>query len=356
MNRTRAHAAPSCLVVAVDGGARASCAPLAELRGVRAVEWGPLGAGACDAAAWAAMFAGARTLVCGTSDSAQGRAVESAARRGARSAGLRIVALEDFPGNYWDVDGGAADVVVAESEACAAHYRALLRERCPDIWVVPAPRYDALRRRSRELRERYAGRARLPRRVLWAGQPETADAVATLRRVLPALERLGVGLLFRAHPRDEGLARGDYRWLLGRAATGAGDVRDVTALALEDCLTLAPGLVLTQFSSIGVEAGFHGIPAVNLLYADAGARSLREKKGLSAPPWCASGASFLLREPGGEYELLRLALDDERARADAIAAFDRYFCTQAAGLPALESRLYNEKLIESMPSGACADD
>jgi len=333
-------------VVAVDGGARASCAPLLAVPGIAEATWAAMGAGAEDASAWAAPLGGARALICGTSDSAQGRAIEGAARRAARRAGLRIVAVEDFPGNYWDLAGGEADAVVTESEASAAHLHGRLRERCPALWILPSPRYDALRARSAGLRARYARRDRRARRVLWAGQPETADALATLRRLLPALAESGVGLLFRAHPRDPGFARGDYRALLAGAAL---EVRDATPMALDECLALAPELVLTQFSSIGVEAGFHGIPSLHLLYEDAGARSLRAKKGLSEPPWCASGAAFVLRAEGGERALLRSALDDEAARDRAIAAFDRYFAREGAGLPALVSRLYNEKFIEPPP-------
>ncbi len=257
---------------------------------------------------------------------------------------MRVVALEDFPGNYWDLGGGEADIVVVESEAAADLSLARLGIRCPELWVSPSPRYDEMRRRLPALRRRYAQRDRTQRLVLWAGQPETDDAVATLLRALPALQQLGAALLFRAHPRDPGRARGEYRWLLDGGAVQA---RDVTALPLEVCLALAPELVLTQFSSVGVEAGFHGIPTAHLLYPDAGGKSLRDKKGLSAPPWCAEGAAFLLELPGGEAELLRTALGDDHARARVIASFDEYFRAQAEALPALGTRLYNHGLIES---------
>lgn len=255
-----------------------------------------------------------------------------------------MVALEDVPGNYWDLEGGEADIVVVESEAAAALCRVRLGVRCPELWVGPSPRYDKMRRRLPEWRRRYAQRDRAQRLVLWAGQPETDDAVATLLRALPALQLLGAALLFRAHPRDPGHARGEYRWLLDGGAVRA---RDVTAMPLEECLALAPELVLTQFSSVGVEAGFHGIPTAHLLYPDAGAKSLREKKGLSVPPWCADGAAFLLELPGGEADLLRTALGDGGARARVISAFDAYFRAHAEALPALGTRLYNHGLIES---------
>jgi len=97
-------------------------------------------------------------LFCGTSDSAEGRAIEAAARRASCAAGLRVVALEDFPGNYWDLDGGEADLFVVESDAAAAVCRARIGDRCPELWISPSPRYDALRRRVSELRQRCAQR------------------------------------------------------------------------------------------------------------------------------------------------------------------------------------------------------
>lgn len=331
-------------VLAVDDGPRASCRPLLALGGSVALD--DAAQGAQIPKHWAAEYrrTGTRTLICGTSDSVEGRAIESAARRAARAGGLRVVALEDFPGNYWDLEGGAADIVVVESEAAANLARARLGIRCPELWISPSPRYDASRRRLAESRRRYAQRDRTQRLVLWAGQPETDDAVATLRRALPALQQSGAALLFRAHPRDPGRARGEYRWLLDDGAIPA---RDVTGLPLGECLALAPELVLTQYSSVGVEAGFHGIPTVHALYPDVGGKSLRRKKGYSALPWCADGAAILLELPGGEAELLRTALWDDEARARVIASFDEYFRAQAEALPALGTRLYNHGLIES---------
>ena len=287
----------------------------------------------------------ARTLFCGTSDSAPGLEAEAAARRMARAAGLRVVALEDFPGNYRDLQGGAADIVVVESEAAAELCRARLGGRCPELWVSPSPRYDGVRRQTLELRRRYARRDRARRLVLWAGQPETSDAVSTLRRALPALQRSRATILFRAHPRDSGYERGEYRWLLDSRAI---EVRDVTAWPLAECLALFPELVLTQFSSVGVEAGFHGIPAIHLLYADVGGQCLRVKKGYSVPPWCETGAAFLVRQPGGEDEVLGRALGNDEGRDRAIAAFDQYFSVREEAMPALGARLYNHGFIDSV--------
>ena len=283
-------------------------------------------------------------LVCGTSDSAQGRAIEAAGRRAARAAGVRLVALEDYPGNYGDIPGGEADLLIVESEGAAQLHSSRLGRRCPTTWICPAPRYDAYRRDAVRLRARYAERDPAARSVLWAGQPETADALATLRRVGPALELLGVEMLFRAHPRDPGYRDGAYQGLFAELGI---PVRDVTAYPLEDCFSLAPELLLTQFSTVAVEAGFHGIPSVYLLYADIGAKTLRAKKGYDAPLGCEAGAAILLCDQGGEAQVLRKAISDPQVRVEMLAAFDRYYSTTGETLGGLLAHLYNQGIIST---------
>lgn len=336
-------------VLAVDDGARACCRPLLGIP--RSVWFDPASSRAAEAGFWIETLraSGLRSLFCGTSDSEGGRAVESAVRRAARRVGVRIVALEDFPGNYWHLEAGEADVLVADSEASATHHRQRLGTRCPEIWVCPSPRYDAQRRAAPELRRRYASRTSARRAVLWAGQPETGDAIATLRQVLPALAGEGVELLFRAHPRDRGYPSGEYRSLFASSRIA---VTDVTSLALGDCLALAPEALLTQFSSVGVEAGFHGIPSVHLLYPDAGGKTVHARKGYSVPPWCASGAALLIDRVEQQDDVIRRALHDDGVRDQTLRAFDDYFSTHAETLPVLYKRLYSHGFIDSMaPAG-----
>ena len=318
-------------VLAVDDGPRACCAPLLSVPGFVSLDSSSLPPGA-------------RALFCGTSDSAKGRAIETAARRAARKARVSVVALEDYPGNYSDVEGGEADLLIVESEFAADMHRERLPARCPAIWVCPAPRYDEYRRNVARLRASYAQRDRAARSVLWAGQPETADALATLRRIAPALAPLGAALLFRAHPRDAGYRDDAYASFFSRIGI---PVEDVTARPLEDCFALAPELVLTQFSSVAAEAGFHGIPAVHLLYPDAGGKTLRAKKGFDLPPCCRAGASFLIRDFGAEAATLEQAIDDAGARAQAIEAFDRYYSAHRETLGGLLAYLYNQGIISS---------
>ena len=318
------------VVVAVDDGPRACCAPLLSVSGFVSLETGSLPPQA-------------RALFCGTSDSAKAREIEAAARRAARAARIPVVALEDYPGNYSDVEGGEADLLIVESELAAESDHARLAARCPATWVCPA-RYDDYRRSAARLRASYAQRDRAARLVLWAGQPETAEALATLRRIAPALAPLGATLLFRAHPRDPGYRNGAYGEFFSRAGIA---VRDLTVHSLSECFALAPELVLTQFSSVAAEAGFHGISAVHFLYPDAGRKTLRAKKGYDVPPCCRAGASFLVRDPGSEAATLAQAIGDAEARARTMEAFDRYYSTSRETLGGLLAYLYNQGIISS---------
>jgi hypothetical protein len=311
-------------VLAVDGGPLAACAPLVAMPGFARVEA-------------AAQVRGLRALVCGTSDSDAGRAIENEARRAASAAGIAVAAIEDYAGNYHHLAGAATALLVVESEQAAALQRMRLGANCPPLGVCPSPRFDHLRRGSSALRQAYGKRDRGQRRVLWIGQPETDDALAALACVMPAVSALRLELLFRAHPRDAGYRAGRYAGLA---------MRDVTGLALEECLALHPELVLTQFSSVAVEAGLHGIPTLHVLLADHGGGTLLKRKGYAVPLSCAAGAGFLIDRPELANDVLARAVEDDAARATVMAAFDRYYEPAAETLNRLLAHLYNQGITK----------
>jgi hypothetical protein len=282
---------------------------------------------------------GAGARACGTSDSAGGRAVEGAARRAAARAGIPAVAIEDFPGNYYDVPGGQVALLVVENEAVADFTRARLGAACPSIRTLSPARYDERRRDAPALRAalgarwQEAGRERL---LLWAGQPETRDCLRTLESLLPQARSRAMTVLFKAHPRDPGYRAGVYRELLVHHGTRW---QYVTALAVPEALALAPDLVVTQFSSVAVEAGFHGIPSLSVLLADAGGARLLEKKGYAVPPYCTAGAAAFAHDERELSAALALLLDDRAQREKIIRCFDSYFQTGTPALPALVASL-----------------
>jgi hypothetical protein len=325
------------IFVAVDDGPQQTLEPLA-------AHWSIAIADCADPAAvddsyWeqAIKKAGASVLFCGTSDSSRGREIEPSARRAAAKAGIATVAIEDYPGNYRDVASAHTAMLVVESELVAKLVRSKLGQQCPLVAVVSPPRYDAYRQQAHALRQRvrleWCNRSRGRPSVLWAGQPETADSLATLRALLPAFRSQRVGLLFKAHPRDPGYRAGAYSAVLEGLPW-----RDVTALSVSDALALAPQLVVTQFSSVAIEAGFYGIPSLGVLLPNAGGARLLEKKGYPVPPYCEYGATALADSVQRVEREFSSTLCDETRRARIIRCFDDYFHTSEIMLPKLVAK------------------
>ena len=284
------------------------------------------------------MRTAAAGLVVGTSDSGAGRPIEAAARRTAHARGIAIAAIEDYAGNYCDVADSQTTVLIAESTLSAELYARRLGARCPPIEVFPPARYDSYRRQSERLRSstRASWGGTSAKRVLWAGQPESADCLETLRRIAPALRNLDVEVLIKTHPRDPLHLKGDYEELL---ATFGISVDDVSALSVAASLQLAPQLLITQFSSVAIEAGFFGIPSLHVLFEDVGGRRLQIKKGYSTPTHCRSGAGFVMTTRDHALETMHEALYDEAAREAVIAQFDTVFAIRELIAPRLAARL-----------------
>lgn len=285
-------------LVAGDDGARAALQPLCSF-----------------GANWDTTATTAAALVCGTSQSDSGFALESAARRQAASLGIPIACIEDFPGNYREVDGAPTRLLVVEGEFSERLYRSRLKSP-PPMAVVPPARYDPLRGAAPDPAPHAP-----PYRVLWAGQPETASCLATLERIRDFLRAPDLELLFRAHPRDAGYAAGAYGALLGALAPRC---RDASAAPLAQLLREPLHLVLTQFSSVALEAGFLGVPSAHLLFAGAGADLLVAQKGYLVPMPCDAGASFLVNDTQS-LGILDRALRDAAARRSVLERFRRLY-------------------------------
>ena len=320
----------NALLVAVDAGPRETLLPLAKHLGLEITSDGD----------WPQRVRSQqpRLVVVGTSDSARGRAIEGAARRAAGAAAVPIVAIEDFPGNYAYVEGGEAQLVIVESEPAREIHLRRSGLRGPPAEVFPLCRYDPYRARLTQLRQdtgRSWAAADAPR-VLWAGQPETADSVATLAALAPLLREQRVELLFKAHPRDPGYAEGRYHVLLENAGV---PFLDVTAASVHEALSLAPRLVVTQFSSVAIEAGFYGIPALWVLLPGAGLARLQEKKGCGTPPPCAAGAAAAAFSDATLQVEFGRALHDDACRTRLMRCFDAYFEVHTEAAPKTAARL-----------------
>jgi hypothetical protein len=301
---------------------------------------------------WDALFRlqGARGLVCGTSDSLAGRTLEASARRAATMAGIPVVAIEDFPGNFYEIPGGPVDLLVVESTSVVTLTQRKLGRNCPQTIALGSARYDVLRHAAPSHRATLRDKGMAPDTpvsILWAGQPDTDDCVTTLRALAPILAARTIELLFKAHPRDKGYKAGSYLPLLG--STGI-QFRDVTHLTVEEALLFAPRLVVTQFSSTAIEAGFYGIPSLNVLLPDAGGARLLEKNGFPTPPHCLEGAAAYVARGNELADALSRLLHDETARKSLMHCFDLYFRTDEIMLPHLVASIENLFQIKEFPT------
>lgn len=281
---------------------------------------------------------GVRLLVCGTSGSEAGSMAERDARLAAKDVGIGLACVEDFPGNYIHWDGADADWLVVESEFSVKAYRSR-GGHLPRMGVIPPVRYDHLRGSARET-AKPSGTAT----ILWAGQPETDDAIATLGWLLEVFHGQQYRLLFRAHPRDPGWKAGQYSSLL----RGAGMAwEDVTDEPLSATFHRHIDLTVTQFSSVAIEGGFHGIPALFALLPEAGAGTLKKLKGYSIPSICEEGAGFLVTDRS-QSSVLNGALNDLAERERVMTRFKEVLSTERPTMPLAAALL--DSIIADVPS------
>lgn len=249
-----------------------------------------------------------RGLIRGTSELREAENPERRLAAAFSAAGLPVFVVEDFPGNYTGDPASRLDGLFVEHETTRRHH--LRRGLAADAVIVagnpryaqalpPTPSRAAARKRYKLGREPV---------VLWAGQPDGSLGRRTLKALWPALKREGAVVLYRAHPRDK-----DF----GRPPSRPGvrvPVVDVSAEADPLPALKACDLVVTQFSSLAIEAGRFGIPSLFVLFPEVGRAYLRRRNGMTRLPWCEEGAAFLLEDKKRAGSTLRAALSGKAVR------------------------------------------
>jgi hypothetical protein len=271
-----------------------------------------------------------KAVIRSSSVDVMGYNVEELASVAAERAGIRVFVVEDFPGNYWPKPAERLDSLFIEDDSLVG----LHRSRGVDPGVIRTtgnPRYGALahldrgelRRKARQALEVAEGLV-----VLWAGQPDGENSFKALQRLLRYPGWSQNTLLFRAHPRDSAYTAGRYQGMLAEASL---NVRDVTSYP--DVLELCCGsdLVITQFSSVAVEAGYLGVPGLFVLFDDLGKQYLRCHNGVDTLPWCQEHCSFLIEHQEEVDEVLGRALSDGSEREKVRTNFERRFVSKAEG-------------------------
>lgn len=277
-------------------------------------------------------------VVLGTSTSEYGVKVEKSCFRAARDLQIPVVVLEDMPGNYQFDRNLLPNLVVVESELVVNHIRQkTAMPSSANVISGASVRYDLLRLQVKQGRQLNIKNS--SHRLVWLGQPETLANIISLEKLLPHLSRMGLELLFRAHPRDDGYHLGKYERLFWGCKN---KIIDVSNYDIGTFFTCQPGLVLSHFSSLAIEFSFLGTPCCNVLFPESGGKIYTEMTGLKRPFLCEAGGSGTIYDSVSlECELERL-LFDEVARKAQMAYFDDYFNIKTLQQPVLK------KAIEDM--------
>ncbi|MFQ6030901.1 MAG: CDP-glycerol glycerophosphotransferase family protein [Dehalococcoidia bacterium] len=277
---------------------------------------------------------GTKAVIRSSSEQVQEPNVEVLVAAAAKQVGVPVFVIEDFPGNYWPTPEERLDGLFIEDHSLVALHQS--RGVDPSaIHTVPNPRYAALAQTNvlacRKATRRELGIGSSPV-ILWAGQPDGENSYLALARVLARYENPQVTLLFRAHPRDPLYTGGKYRDLLANTAM---KVLDVSSHSDVMGLYCASDLVVTQFSSAGVEASHLGIPALFVLFNDLGKAYLRAYKGYDRLPWTKNDCSFIIEGEEDIATIMEQAIGDSSSRNRITQNFQRHFGAGPHGPEAL---------------------
>ncbi len=258
-----------------------------------------------------------RGLICSTSQSFEGFQAETAVRLGASKANIPIVCIEDFPGNYQEVEHAPTRLLIVESEFSSGVYSSKY-QTMPPLLAMPSIRYDGLRHGCFNWK---VCAMPPPFQVLWAGQPESSCCIKSLEVILPELMKHAAKLFFRAHPRDPEYAKGTYHRLFEQQGI---NWADVTEMPLDKLFSENTHLIITQFSSLATEAGFYGVPAVYVLLEQAGGGLLLKKNGYVTPMAVSNDAAFAIAS-SSDMGNLAAALCDIGRRKEVMGNFARLY-------------------------------
>jgi UDP-N-acetylglucosamine:LPS N-acetylglucosamine transferase len=267
---------------------------------------------------------GIKAVIRSSSENVEERNPEDLASVAASNLGLPVFVVEDFPGNYWFKPNQRLDGLFVEGDSLTTLHQSRGIEP-KAIHNTGNPRYDALLHLDTDL-IRHTARQALglsdEPTMLWAGQPDGDNSFQALERILSRFTSPNTVLLFRAHPRDPAYNLGKYTSLMTNTSPR---VLDVSSYPNVTDLYCASDLIITQFSSAGVEAGYLGVPALFVLFNDLGKEYLRSLKGYDSLPWCEEGCAFLLEREEEVSNILNTALFNTSSRKHIISGFQSRF-------------------------------
>lgn len=291
-------------------------------------------------------------IIRSTSETSTPDSVEVLASRAAASLGIPVFVVEDFPGNYQPLLEEPLSGLFVEDESMVEFHQSKGVEQ-NKIFSTRNPRYARLQKVDREP-VRVSTRDALGLGdepiILWAGQPDGDNSYLTLQRLLGNYPKAAPTLLFRAHPRDQAYHDCKYESLI---AAGPAKIIDVSDWPDNLALCCASDLVVTQFSSVAVEASYLGVPALFVLFEYLGRKSFKELKGYGQPVWCVEGCSFLIEREEEISKTMNSAIFNEDARSIVKTNFQRRFGSQNNSAKLIAERIkamVNESSREVMKS------
>ena len=268
--------------------------------------------------------AGITAVIRSTSENVTEIDVEHLATDSASRLGIPVFVVEDFAGNYRSTTEQRLGGLFVEDQFTAEIHSARGIDPAA-IYTTGNPRYTGLNQVDSK-NERQKTRAALGLAdepvMLWTGQLDDLNSYLAWERILDRCRTLEATHLFRAHPRDPMYISGEYQSLL--AAKGL-KIIDVSTHPDNQGLYCAADLVVTQFSSAGVEASHLGTPALFVLFDDLGKQYLREHKGYDSLPWCDGSSSYFVEHEDDLLDVIGDALFDLESRSEVVTSFQNLF-------------------------------
>lgn len=220
------------------------------------------------------------------------------------------------------------DILIVENNFSKTIYKKG-HSSLPKMITCPAVRYDYLRKSKFDFKKI---KRKSSNCVLWAGQPEIDSNLSTLKILIPILNKLSVTLLFKAHPADKFYKKAGYLNYLNKLRM---PWIDITGHKVDADLFDPVDLVITQFSTFAIEAGFYGIPSLSVLFDSAGKNLLLERTGSIATSTIVNDACFFIYEQKGLLDYLKMCLTNQAQRKKVLLNFDQLYKTQSIQLPRL---------------------
>ncbi len=107
----------------------------------------------------------------------------------------------------------------------------------------------------------------------------------------------------------------------------------MSSLNLLECIKeYKPRIILTHYSSLSIEAGFYGIPTINILFENAARKTLELQKGYNELPWCLEGGAISVNDVSKFQIYLAKLIFDMKLRQTVLSNFVSWFSDKPSSM------------------------